>query len=59
VFVNAFKEQQAQIQQQQEQIKNQQTQVEALRKANFAMNERLRMIERTLRRKASSARRRH
>jgi hypothetical protein len=59
VFVNAFKEQQAQIQKQQEQIKNQQTQVETLRTANSAMNARLRTIERTLRKKASSARRRH
>ena len=63
IFVNAFKEQQAQIQQQQtrdaeqqRQINQQQTEIAMLRTANAALDARLRAIERTLRKK--SARRR-
>ena len=63
VFVNAFKEQQTQIQQhqtrneeQQRQINRQQTEIAMLRTANAVLDARLRAIERTLRKR--SARRR-
>jgi hypothetical protein len=51
VFVNAFKEQQAQIEQQQKQIAT-------LLTSNAALNARLRGVEKSLRKKATSTRRR-
>ena len=58
VFINAFKEQQAQIERQQAEAKSQQTQIAFLRSSNDALNARLRNIEKTLK-KNSVTRRRH
>lgn len=58
VFVNAFKEQQAQIERQQAETKQQQDQIAALRMANAALNTRLRAIEKTLKKNTFVRRRR-
>jgi len=58
VFVNAFKEQQAQIQEQQAVVKRAEQQITALQTANTALNARLRTIERMLTRKSSRGHRR-
>jgi len=58
VFINAFKEQQQQITQQQAAAKHQQEEIDALRKANAALNARLQLIELTLKNKRSSTRQR-
>ena len=55
VFINAFKEQQAQIERQQAEAKQQQDQIAALRMANAALNARLEAIERTLSGKSGQA----
>src|SRR6185369_2180080 len=57
VFINAFKEQQAQIERQQAEAKSQQNQIASLRAANDGLNARLRTIEKAL--KKDSATRRH
>jgi hypothetical protein len=57
VFVNAFKEQQAQIEQQKAEARSQQNQIAFLRAANGALNARLQAIEKVL--KKQSATRRH
>ena len=58
VFINAFKEQQAQIERQQAEAKSQQNQIAFLRAANDGLNARLRTIEKALK-KDSATRRRH
>jgi hypothetical protein len=58
VFINAFKEQQTQIQQEQQQIEQQQKQIATLLTSNAALNARLRGVEKSLRKNAGSARRR-
>jgi hypothetical protein len=58
VFINAFKEQQQQIDKQQQQIERQQKQIATLLTSNAALNSRLRGVEKSLRKKAGSARRR-
>jgi len=58
VFINAFKEQQAQIERQQAEAKSQQNQIAFLRAANDGLNARLRTIEKALK-KDSAARRHH
>ncbi len=58
VFINAFKEQQAQIARQQAQAKQQQDQIAALRSANAALNARLGAVEKILKKNASARRRR-
>lgn len=57
IFINAFKEQQAQIERQQAEAKSQQNQIAILRAANDGLNARLRTIEKAL--KKHSATRRH
>ena len=64
VFINAFKEQQTQIEQQQDQIDRQQLeatrqreQISSLRKANDELNARLRTVEEVLKRNAARRRR--
>lgn len=54
VFINAFKEQQAQIARQQAEAKKQQDQIAAVRVANAALNARLRAIEKILKKHAST-----
>src|SRR5207253_5976703 len=58
VLINAIKEQQNQIDRQQTKAKQQQDQIKALRTANTALNARLRSVERLLRKKVGSLRRR-
>jgi hypothetical protein len=58
VFINAFKEQQAQIERQQAKGNQQQDEIAGLRMANAALNSRLRVIEKTLKQNASTRRRR-
>ncbi|HEY8185958.1 MAG TPA: tail fiber domain-containing protein [Pyrinomonadaceae bacterium] len=58
VFINAFKEQQAQIARQQADVKQQQDQIATLQMANAALNARLRAIEKTLKKNGSVRRRR-
>ncbi|HEX3230153.1 MAG TPA: tail fiber domain-containing protein [Pyrinomonadaceae bacterium] len=58
VFINAFKEQQAQMERQQAEAKSQQNQIAFLRAANDGLNARLRTIEKTLK-KHSATRRNH
>ncbi len=57
VFVNAIKEQQAQIETQQKQVIQQQKQIATLLTANAALNMRVRAVEKRLPKKRGSARR--
>jgi hypothetical protein len=56
-FVNAFKEQQVMIQQQQVEAKHQQDEIASLRQANDALNARLRIVEKSLKRNPVGRRR--
>jgi len=56
VFINAFKEQQAQIERQQAEAKSQQNQIALLRTANDALNARLRTIEKALKKPVATRR---
>jgi hypothetical protein len=56
VFINAFKEQQAQIERQQAEAKSQQNQIAFLRAANDGLNARLRTIEKALKKPVATRR---
>lgn len=56
VFINAFKEQQAQIERQQAEAKSQQSQIALLRTANDTLNARLRTIEKALKKPVATRR---